>query len=199
MTTQGNVSAPDAGSGRAATAAKVLTHAADLFAERGPAATSLRDIAARSGVNQGLIFRHLGNKDQLIGAVLDHLARELESAREAEVDAPALEAMIERQWKVLARTVLDGFDPGQLQQRFPNVSVLVERFRDCHASEADTRMAVAHSVALGLGWRLFSPFLRAAAGLDDIPEEELRRAAKAESARILSTAADDPGQVHPSE
>ena len=175
-------------SGRAATASKVLTHAADLFAERGPAATSLRDVAARSGVNQGLIFRHLGNKDQLVGAVLDHLAQELESAREAEVDASTMEAMVERQWKVLARTVLDGFDPGELQARFPNVSALVDNFRHCHASEADTRLAVAHSVALGLGWRLFGPFIRAAAGLEDVPEAELRRAAQAQSVRIMSSA-----------
>lgn len=191
MTTPQEELPADLSSARAATATKVLTHAADLFAERGPAATSLRDIAARSGVNQGLIFRHLGNKDQLVGAVLDHVAQELAAAREAGVDASTMEAMIERQWKVLARTVLDGFDPGQLQQRFPSVSALVDRYRDCHASEADTRIAVAHSVALGLGWRLFSPFLRAAAGLEDIPEEELRRAAQMQSIRILGDA-DDP-------
>lgn len=191
MTTPQEELPADPSSARAATAIKVLTHAADLFAERGPAATSLRDIAARSGVNQGLIFRHLGNKDQLVGAVLDHIAQELAAAREAGVDPSTMEAMIERQWKLLARTVLDGFDPGQLQQRFPSVSALVDRYRDCHASEADTRIAVAHSVALGLGWRLFSPFLRAAAGLDDIPEEELRREAQMQSIRILS-ATDDP-------
>lgn len=191
MTTPQEGLTTDPSSARVATAAKVLTHAADLFAERGPAATSLRDIAARSGVNQGLIFRHLGNKDQLVGAVLDHVAHELASARAAGVDESAMEAMIERQWKVLARTVLDGFDPGQLQQRFPTVSALVDRYRDCHASEADTRIAVAHSVALGLGWRLFSPFLRAAAGLEDFSEDELRRVAQMQSIRILS-GADDP-------
>lgn len=181
------------GSGRAATAAKVLTHAADLFAERGPAATSLRDVAARSGVNQGLIFRHVGNKDQLVGAVLDYLARELESAREAGVDAAVIETMIERQWKVLARSVLDGFDPGELQQGFPNVQTLVDRFRGCHDSEADARLAVAHTVALGLGWRLFGPFLRAAAGLEDVPEAELRRAVDLQTTRLLTAAADDSG------
>ncbi len=38
------------------------SHATDLFAERGPAATSIRDIAARSGVNDGLVFRPFGTK-----------------------------------------------------------------------------------------------------------------------------------------
>lgn len=52
----------------------MLEAAADLFAERGPAATSIRDIAARSKVNHGLVFRHFGAKEQLVGAVLDYLA-----------------------------------------------------------------------------------------------------------------------------
>ncbi len=39
----------------------------------GLAATSIRDIAARSKVNHGLIYRHFGTKEQLVGAVLDHL------------------------------------------------------------------------------------------------------------------------------
>lgn len=186
MTTPKTEPPADPNSGRAATAAKVLTHAADLFAERGPAATSLRDIAAASGVNQGLIFRHVGNKDQLVGAVLDHLARELESAREAGVDTATVDVLVERQWKVLARSILDGYDPGLLQQRFPTVSTLVDRFRDCHDSEADARLAVAHTVALGLGWRLFGPFLRAAAGLEDVPEAELRRAVDAQTTRLLT-------------
>lgn len=191
MTTAKKGSSAGPNPGRAATTARVLTHAADLFAERGPAATSLRDVAARSGVNQGLIFRHVGNKDQLVGAVLDYLAREIESAREADVDAETVETMIERQWKVLARSVLDGFDPGELQQRFPSVSLLVDRFRDGHDSETDARLAVAHAVALGLGWRLFGPFLRAAAGLEDVPEADLRRAIDAQTTRFLTAAADD--------
>ena len=33
--------------------------AAELFAARGPAATSIRDIAAKSNVNHGLVFRQL--------------------------------------------------------------------------------------------------------------------------------------------
>ncbi len=63
--------------GREEVAAAILQAATDLFAERGPAATSIRDIAARSKVNHGLVFRHFGTKDQLVGAVLDHLGTKL--------------------------------------------------------------------------------------------------------------------------
>jgi len=63
--------------GREEVAAAILEAATDLFAERGPAATSIRDIAARSKVNHGLVFRHFGTKDRLVGAVLDHLGTDL--------------------------------------------------------------------------------------------------------------------------
>ena len=67
----------DAPVGKEEVVAAVLRSAADLFAERGLAATSVRDIAARSRVNHGLIHRHFGSKDGLVAAVLDHLGQHL--------------------------------------------------------------------------------------------------------------------------
>ena len=49
--------------GRDEVVAAVLEAASELFAARGPAATSIRDIAAKSNVNHGLVFRHLGSKE----------------------------------------------------------------------------------------------------------------------------------------
>lgn len=145
----------------------VLSHAADLFAERGPAATSLRDIADRSGVNAGLIFRHLGNKEAVVASVLDYLAEDLVSARHAGVSRDVVEARAERSWKVIARALLDGYDVGRLQHRFPNVEQLVAAARDQGADERTARVATADALALQLGWRLFGSFLKAATGLDD--------------------------------
>jgi AcrR family transcriptional regulator len=145
----------------------VLSHAADLFAERGPAATSLRDIADRSGINAGLIFRHIGKKDAVVAAVLDYLAEDLVSARDAGLPRDVVEARAERSWKVIARALLDGYDVGRLQHRFPNVEQLVAAARDDHGDEYAARVATADALALQLGWRLFGPFLRAAAGLND--------------------------------
>lgn len=145
----------------------VLPHAADLFAERGPAATSLRDIATRSGVNAGLIFRHIGNKDAVVASVLDYLAEELESARETASARDVIEARAERSWRVIARALLDGYDVGHLQRRFPNVEQLVEAVRRDHDDEHAARLATADALALQLGWRLFGPYLKAATGLTD--------------------------------
>ena len=63
--------------GRDEVVAAILDSAAEMFAERGPAAASIRDIAARAHVNHGLVFRHFGTKEQLVAAVLDHLAANL--------------------------------------------------------------------------------------------------------------------------
>ncbi|MCV7113486.1 helix-turn-helix transcriptional regulator, partial [Mycolicibacterium setense] len=60
MTTGSAIRSRKTPTGREEVAAAVLEAAADLFAERGPAATSIRDIAARSKVNHGLVFRHFG-------------------------------------------------------------------------------------------------------------------------------------------
>ncbi|WZO97387.1 TetR/AcrR family transcriptional regulator [Isosphaeraceae bacterium EP7] len=55
-----------------ATKAAVLASAERLFAERGFAGTSMRDLAAASGVSQPLIQHHFGGKDALYAAVLRH-------------------------------------------------------------------------------------------------------------------------------
>src|SRR5437764_10365924 len=82
----------------------VLEAATDLFAERGPAATSIRDIAARSKVNHGLVFRHFGAKEQLVGAVLDHLGETLSGLLHSDAPADVVERALDRQMRVMART-----------------------------------------------------------------------------------------------
>jgi AcrR family transcriptional regulator len=146
----------------------VLSHAADLFAERGPAASSLRDIADRSGVNPGLIFRHIGNKEAVVAAVLDYLAEDLMGARDDGASPEVIEARAERSWKVIARALLDGFDVGRLQHRFPNIEQLVAAERDRHGDEYTARVATADALAFQLGWHLFGPFLKAATGLSEV-------------------------------
>ncbi|MBY8859554.1 TetR/AcrR family transcriptional regulator [Nocardia sp. CA2R105] len=184
----------DAPVGRDAVVSAVLTHAAELFAERGPAATSIRDIAERAGVNHGLVFRHFGAKDQLVARVLDHLAAESGAAldRSGPGDRSPLDAALRTHLTVLARSILDGYPVAQLQRDFPVISRLIERARPFHESEHDASLAVAHVAALSLGWQLFGSFLRGAAGLEDMSEAELQRDIDAEAARILLSDPADP-------
>ncbi|OBH25734.1 TetR family transcriptional regulator [Mycobacterium sp. E342] len=172
--------------GRAEVAAAILEAATDLFAERGPAATSIRDIAARSNVNHGLVFRHFGTKENLVGAVLDHLGATLTALLNAGAPAEELDRALDRQMRVMARTVLDGYPAGQLQKRFPNIAALLEWVLPLHDNETEGRLAVANALALQFGWRLFAPILRSATGIEELTDAEIRQAAGAEVGRILN-------------
>ena len=163
----------------------VLAAAGELFAERGPAATSVRDIAARSGVNHGLVYRHFGAKEELVGAVLDYLSDEVAAAADGGGTGDAVDVVVERHWRVIARAILDGYPVGRLQRRFPYVSGLVDRAQAHHPDDIAARLAAGNAVALELGWRLFEPFVRSAAGLRDVPPLRLREAINAAVAQML--------------
>ena len=161
----------DAPLGKDEVVAAVLESAADLFAKRGPAATSIRDIATRSSVNHGLIHRHFGSKDNLVGAVLDHLGQHLaQLVAESADDGGKVGAAVDRQLRVLAHASLDGYPIGQLQSHFPTMEVLLDNVRPRHSTELEARLAAAHTIALQLGWCLFGGFLRASTGLEDLDD-----------------------------
>src|SRR5246127_4420364 len=185
MTTRSASGSRKVPTGREEVAAAILDAATDLFAERGPAATSIRDIAARSKVNHGLVFRHFGTKEQLVGAVLDRLGADLSDLLESGAAPDVLEQALDRQMRVMARTVLDGYPAEQLQKRFPNVAGLLDAGRPRHDTEIGARLAVANALALQFGWRLFAPILRSATGLEDMPEAEIREAVRTEVARVV--------------
>lgn len=186
MTTRMSTSKPEEMPvGREEVAAAILAAAADLFAERGPAASSIRDIAARAKVNHGLVFRHFGTKDRLVGAVLDHLGMATTTLLQTGAPAAEVERAADRQMRVVVRTLLDGYPAGQLQTQFPGVSWLLDQVRPRHESDRSARLAVANALALQFGWRLFEPILRSAAGIDELTDAELRQAVNAEVARIV--------------
>ena len=162
--------------GRDAVVAAVLQAAGELFAERGPATTSIRDIATRSGVNHGLVYRHFGTKDQLVAAVLDHLNDAVIAMVDADSPTPVLDEAVELHLRVIARAILDGYPVGRLQHRFPYVDGLVERARPHSSDELSARIHAGNAIALELGWRLFEPFVRSAAGLGELPAARLRDA-----------------------
>lgn len=152
----------------------ILAAAADLFAERGPTATSIRDVAARAGVNHGLVYRHFGTKDQLVGAVLTWLGSHFSALIASSPEPAVAQAAIDRHLRVIARVSLDGFPVGELQSTFPNVARILEPMLRRHGDNRETRLAAAHSLAVSVSWCLFGDFLRAATGLKDISEADLQ-------------------------
>jgi TetR/AcrR family transcriptional regulator, repressor for neighboring sulfatase len=185
MTTESASERRNIPTGREEVAAAILEAATDLFAERGPAATSIRDIAARSRVNHGLVFRHFGTKEQLVGAVLDQLGKNLTDLLQSGATPDVLDRALDRQMRVMARTLLDGYPAAQLQKRFPNIAPLLEGVRPLHDNDTSARLAVANALALQFGWRLFAPILRSATGIDELTDAELREAVRTEVGRIV--------------
>lgn len=155
--------------GRAEVEAALIAAGAELFAERGPNAVSVRELAQKARVNPGLVHRYFGSKDGLLGAVLEHLAAEVATTVGTPGDARnwAAGGPVDRHWRVLARAILDGHDPATLQDDFPATRRLIEGTRAGSGAEEETaRLQIAQVIALNLGWRMFEPFLVAATGLD---------------------------------
>ncbi|QGG94048.1 TetR/AcrR family transcriptional regulator [Actinomarinicola tropica] len=159
----------------------VLEAASALFAEKGPSATSLREIAQAAGVNHGLIHRHFGSKQRLVRAVHDHLAARLASTepfREASVPA-ALDAFHALEgnrtyWMVLTRAMLDGELADVLGSDLAGGHRMVETLRDALGDEApvDASDLMAMAFAFSFGWLLLRDFIQAATGAgDDVPEQ----------------------------
>lgn len=92
-------------------------------------------------MNHGLVFRHFGSKEQLVGAVLDYLGISLTQLPQTGAPAEDVDAALDRQMRVMARTLLDGYPAGQLQARFPNVSLLLDQVRPRYESELSARLA----------------------------------------------------------
>ncbi len=172
--------------GKDEVSAAVIDAAAQLFAEKGPAATSIREVAARAGVNHGLLHRHFGSKRQLLAATLQHLADDAAALRASGASQSQLEAAYEFQARVMVRSTLDGFPVEELQQRFPGMEAFLEQVRADHSDDRTARLLAAHGMALQVGWGLLGPTLRVAFGLQDLDDGEIRAAVAEQIAKIVA-------------
>lgn len=171
----------------------VLDSATELFALRGPRAVTVRQIAARAGVNHALVHRYYGTKEALLEAVLrNHSERFAELVRahdDVQSSIPDLFRELQRQGAyvyTLARASMDGMHPEQLQQEFPTLrTMLAKSPRGEPAGDSaegaaagdlarDPRVVLAAMSALALGWRIFEEYLVRAAQLDVEPRDAVR-------------------------
>jgi AcrR family transcriptional regulator len=92
--------------GPAAVRASLIAAASELFAARGTASVSVREIADRAGVNHGLIHHYFHSKQGLIDATLEDLGTQAAKALE---DAPDLspDGPLARYVLVASRALLD--------------------------------------------------------------------------------------------
>ncbi len=179
----------------------MLSAATRLFVERGPASVSLRDIAEEANVNLGLLHRHFGSKSELISAAIEQLVNtlgpstgdvfvspEMPEQLAALVTAPDTEYVA--YVRMLAWLLLDGTDTATLWDSYPAIARLVQRLGTDGLDDDDTRSVGAAVAAFALGWVLFTPFLRAATQLDNVPPEHLRTVLAAAIERVIDTGID---------
>ena len=112
--------------GRSEVMEAVLDAATELFAERGPDAVTVREVADRAGVNHALIHRHFGTKEELLRIVLAKaiermaaVARDTTNTGEDIRDVIAAMRREEPAIRLLAWALLAGYPIEQIWPEYP--------------------------------------------------------------------------------
>ena len=92
--------------------ARIREKALQLFAEKGPEAVTMRDIAAAAGVSPGLVMHHFGSKAGLRNSVDEHVARTFDAMLETITDAEMGEALVGGDPTSLVEVFVAGFPAG---------------------------------------------------------------------------------------
>ena len=177
----------------------MLTATSELVAERGPDGFSVREIAARAGINHALVHRHFGTKADVLEQML---AADAEAVVAAVVEsglptsgeaggavvAELLDLLADRPsyWRTLVHAVLDSPEAA-----LPGTASTTELFSGLWREESadpDADRAVHTSVAgmTVLGWLIFGQFMTDATGAD---AEETRRAVADQVAALIASRA----------
>ena len=178
--------------GRDDVKAALRRSAAQLFASKGPDGVSLREIAQAAGVNHGLIHRHFGSKEALRQEAMEMMAEEIreelvrgDGSVGDLVDLFENVAQRESYWRSLARALLDGERPEDIQRYFPVIEQLVAKLPP-DGPDAPARLDLAQIIAMALGWLVFEPYIVRAMSLRADSPAELR-------ARMIARAAERAG------
>ena len=172
--------------------AALLDAATGQFAERGPAAVSLRDVAREANVNLGLIHRYIGGKEQLLAEVLaarPGMPAMTELAGSSADDLADLTLSViaadAAYTKVVLRATLDGFDVPQMQIAFPLMEQATAAMREMlPRRDADVRVGLL--VAAMLGWQVLAPFLLEVVGQPDLSRDDAAAALRPALVAFLS-------------
>jgi AcrR family transcriptional regulator len=156
----------------------------ELLRDRPAGAISVREIAARAGVNHGLVHRYFGSKEALVREAVSRIAAQVHSARPPEAGLSAWSYQLFRAHPdlpvIVARCCLDGPleelalaapPPVQLERIVAPIRALFDRT----GIPVDGHVANALGTAALLGWFVFRPLLDRGYGLPaDADEQALR-------------------------
>ena len=92
--------------------ATIRNSALRLFADRGPDAVTVREVAAAAGVSPALVMHHFGSKSGLREAVDEHVAHSFDVVLDALTDDGLEDALTGGDSRSLAEAFVAGFPPG---------------------------------------------------------------------------------------
>ena len=177
--------------GREATTAAILDSAEQLFYERGYNAVTVRDIAKRAGVSHPLVHQYVGSKAEVFRAILARnegfmVSGALDNPDLLESASLILRHGLEQRGRAHARllvgSALRGVPYDRTAGRFEAIERLVELAERQVGSasraeqaekDLDPRLVVACVGSLFLGWVAGEPWMRPAAGIQDMDDAEL--------------------------
>ena len=174
-------------------AANALVDAAvELFAVRGPASVSVRDVGRHAGVNQGLIYRHFGSKQALIAAAFERGSSGLFPAALAPAgfDIDTVVHQLHhgsRAPSMIARILVDDVDVAEVRKQFPILRRLLGAYEGAPRSGrapglTDPRIAVASVTCMAMGSVIYGHDLCSAL---DLPGDGSVEVAIADLGRVL--------------
>jgi AcrR family transcriptional regulator len=179
--------------GKTNVTAAVISAAGELFSRHGFDGVSIRDIAKKARVNHGLIHRHFGSKENLwqktLQTMADAMLADVVGTRNLnELLQKSFQSLKKHEnfWRILARTILDGYNTGNMHDRYPIARLLIERVTaeieaGALREDIDPKILVAIMFSFSCGFIMYDPFILAATGLDCINPVEARE-------KILSAA-----------
>lgn len=173
----------------------VLDAAAELFADRGVANTTRRDIADRADVDPNLINRYIGNRTQLVSAVLDDLAAQLaEELADGQLAAASHEpdSVIMRWVRIMAEVTGRGHEHASIGAWNPVAAVAGVGEAQGGLDPLSARVRAAQVSALAFGWRLIEGYLVAAGDLGDVPLSRLREELNLVNRQLITRPLDEP-------
>lgn len=167
---------------------KLLVAACEMLAEVGPRAASVRAVAARAGVNHGLVHHYFGSKDALLRAAMSRLVHEHSVSARAFAGrdgSPAPLGLLRetRYLHAVVRCILDGEMGLARTELDEDVSVPRDAYRamrrraGADVDDARVKAMAGIGMALEMGWAAVEPFIAAVTGTDSEGMEDVRREA----------------------
>ncbi|MEU0479808.1 TetR family transcriptional regulator [Streptosporangium sp. NPDC006013] len=127
---------------------RLLTAAAQVFAERGYTDSKLEDIAHAAGFTKGAVYSNFGSKQELFGAILRERADSEYATVMGEVADTDTPAAAGRAARLVARRIADDTERGQLGLEFAARAARDEQTRKIVTPlRRAQRETAAHSIA----------------------------------------------------